>query len=500
MTTTDMLGLQMADPLAGLRIVYSYHTNPAYMAPTQLSTQQVNCGPFYQDAVDQNGKIISLATPVGAYDLAAIVARLPAEQQPDLVVIKSDATRTNMPYNIGALPCPAVLLAGDTQHLQQPLRTVVQYATSQPFAVVVTDHKRHHLHFFAESGAANCHWLPGFNLNIYPVQPPPHPAPEIAFVGQAAQFHPVRRHLLELIGKAGLPLRSGGAPQAQAAQIYAATQINFNCSLNGDLNLRVFEVLAHGGFLLTDALPAQSGLDTLFKDGVDLATYSSPADLVEKCRYYLQRPDLCAQIARQGQKTLLQHYHPRLRRQQLYTLVKGGQIDPQLRATADARVTALAEQTPAQLQQRMRIYEYAQSLNRITTEMATLLFPGTNIAVACDIADLPRLKTTLVAPTDWQQAAQADQTLRDAGVAQQLSYRSRESALDPARAWGLLILTMAELHDTALISALATARWRFLAVADLNDDPQDYTKITEILTALGAKPINEADYPVWERG
>jgi hypothetical protein len=485
-------------PLANLRILYSYHTNPLYMAPTQLSAQQVNCGPFYSDS-SENGRVVSLATPSGAYDLAAVVARLPAEQRPDLVIIKADASRANMPVNIGALGCPAVLLVGDTQHMQQPIRTMVAYARSQPFAAIVTDHGRRPLHFFAEAGLNHVQWLPGLNLNLHPIKLPAQPTIPLSFVGQAGQFHPVRRHLLEAMTKAGLPLRSGSAPQADAAQVYADSQVNFNCSLNGDVNLRVFEVIAHGGFLLSDRLRPQAGLATLFAEGMDLALYDGPADLIEKCRFYLQNPDECRRIAAQGHQTFLQRHHPLLRRQQLYDLVFGASGSTVYAAETDARVQAFAPCPAVLLEDRMRFYEYAQALNRIATGLPVVVFPGLHPAFVCDIADLSRLAVTMIAPTDWQHAAQTDTVLRAAGISGLLNYRSRDSALEPTRHWGLAVVSQAELRDPAITTALAGARWRFLAVPDLDVSTGERANLDAWAASVGAKPVEDGDYPTWQR-
>ena len=101
-----------------------------------------------------------------------------------------------------------------------------------------------------------------------------------------------------------MPLRILSCPAEQAARHYGEAHITFNCSLNGDLNMRVFETLGAGGFLLTDRLSPQSGLERLFRDGAHLALYDSPDDLIAKIEYYLDRPDEAAEIARRGQ----QHY------------------------------------------------------------------------------------------------------------------------------------------------------------------------------------------------
>jgi spore maturation protein CgeB len=60
------------------------------------------------------------------------------------------------------------------------------------------------------------------------------------------------------------------------AETYSASRIVFNRSIRDDLNMRVFEALACGSMLLTNALPPESGQEELFVDGTHLATYRCP--------------------------------------------------------------------------------------------------------------------------------------------------------------------------------------------------------------------------------
>ena len=45
-------------------------------------------------------------------------------------------------------------------------------------------------------------------------------------------------------------------------RIYSESKIVLNASINGDLNMRVFEALTSGALLVTDRI--ENGLDTLF--------------------------------------------------------------------------------------------------------------------------------------------------------------------------------------------------------------------------------------------
>lgn len=83
----------------------------------------------------------------------------------------------------------------------------------------------------------------------------------------------------------------------EAAEIFCSSKVVLNISIKDDVNMRVFEALSTGSFLLTNELP---GLSVLFKDGVHLATYRTLDEAVEKARYYLAHDDERQKIADAG--------------------------------------------------------------------------------------------------------------------------------------------------------------------------------------------------------
>ena len=66
--------------------------------------------------------------------------------------------------------------------------------------------------------------------------------------------------------------------------------------------MRTFEVMAAGGFLLTEDIPT---LHELFEDGKHLVTYRDADDMVEKARYYIDNPREREKIAAAGQEAVL---------------------------------------------------------------------------------------------------------------------------------------------------------------------------------------------------
>jgi len=90
----------------------------------------------------------------------------------------------------------------------------------------------------------------------------------------------------------------------QSKIVLNITNSNFYCVETG-LNLRIFEVLATGGFLLTDHYEE---IAELFEIGKEIETYSSARELREKVEYYLNHEEERIQIAAAGKKKFYELY------------------------------------------------------------------------------------------------------------------------------------------------------------------------------------------------
>jgi hypothetical protein len=227
-----------SDEYAALRVLFVHHTNPAYMRPIQLSARQIVCGPFCQEATDGD-RVLSLQTAQGSYDLADVMSRVPDDQQPDLIVVGTDASRTNFPRGLDAFDCPKVMIAGDTGHMYQPLRTVLNYALSEPFDLYVTPHMPRHSHFFVEMGLTNTYWIPALSIQTFDVPFREERDLPVTFVGQAGRYHPNRVRMLEHLEADGIDVIKGVVPQEEAFRTYGNSMVTLNLSGNGDLNMRV---------------------------------------------------------------------------------------------------------------------------------------------------------------------------------------------------------------------------------------------------------------------
>jgi glycosyltransferase involved in cell wall biosynthesis len=89
------------------------------------------------------------------------------------------------------------------------------------------------------------------------------------------------------------------------ARIYADSKICFNIALNEDVNMRNFEVLGSGGFLLTSRVKA---LEELLTDGVHCVMYDNLDDMVEKAKYYLEHDEERDRIANAGYEHVIANH------------------------------------------------------------------------------------------------------------------------------------------------------------------------------------------------
>lgn len=102
---------------------------------------------------------------------------------------------------------------------------------------------------------------------------------------------------------------------SELPRVYSATKVNFNCTslqMKGAVNQRVFDVPACGRFVLTDARPQ---MDALFEPGVESVAYSSPDEIPDLVRYYLENDDARHSVAEAaGRRVRAEHtYEHRLK-------------------------------------------------------------------------------------------------------------------------------------------------------------------------------------------
>lgn len=426
------------NPYADLRVLLHWHAMPVRRT---LSRRQVTIGPFYEDAQGADG-VTSLKTPLGMYDVKEIVDRLPGDQRPDVFVAMLDATKGSVPRNLAALDCPSVLAVGDTHHLEAPIRFMISVLAAEPYAMVVGTHLAQHLHFLFHAARGKIAWIPGIWVENHALPFLDRRTHGAVFVGQVGAYHPYRTAGLEFLQRAGVPVEVGQLPAPDAARRYGEAVATLNFSLNGDLNMRVFEALGHGGCLLTDRLAPETGLYRLFRDGEELQCYDGFDDLAARLRRFLDRPQDALEIARRGFDAYRRDHLPQLKFRQLFSTLLGDSRFPSP-PWEDRRAERMGSDEPQGLAARALVYEYLQERHRTALRLNVTATRGIGARMLTDLADLPRLSVRR-----WCDAGAAADPVETAIA--RLGFAARIVRVDAPGQEDVLLVTAADLQDARL--------------------------------------------------
>lgn len=373
------------------------------MAPPQLADEQIVAGPDWPDQLDARGRWVSLRTATGGYDVGELLARLPQNQFPDAIACLVDASWRNQPRNLRAFKGPKALLIADTHHLNSPLLGMLNYAAHEPFDRLVLLYDRHHADIFLSAGLKNLAWIPGLTFphddaTVRSVRRAAR-ARHIAFVGQTGKFHPRRAHLLAAMKLWNLPLDQRALGQRQGLEHYGASLLGFNASLNGDLNLRVIEILASGSALLTDRLAVGSGQEVLWAEGREMLTYRDADDLMEVAERALADPVQTARIGAAGAAWFDAHLHAARRRALFASVLSTGENAPEFQLRPESTTVFFPGRIDELLGATM-VYEGLQELHRKQETVRVALGERVPPEVAALCETLPRLKTGPVGAVD----------------------------------------------------------------------------------------------------
>lgn len=459
------------------RILFATHTRPEYMPPPAYTEHMIICSPYYPNSRNEKGDIQSLSLPEKKqYNLAGLINSLPESQQPDLVIIRLDSTFQHIPGNIKAISQPTIAMIGDTHHMCRPLQSMLGFLLQEHFDYLLIDHTPQHSHWFTEAGLSPLYWLPGTLLADTWIKPCSDPQAHVAFIGQMGKAHPVRNSLLEGLQQADIPLSVLTAPQKIACRHYNKAAITFNHSLNGDFNLRVFETLASGGFLLTEELESQAGQDTIFTDGEHLVYYRGIDDLIAKCKYYLNHTQERNRIARAGHLRVKKLFSIKQRMNNFQQLLSNSPQNLWRPEDIDGRAKAYGCRSRDDLFQRAAIYEWIQEQHRTSATIYCHVSPSADPRIVCDMADLPRLKILL----DNNHAAL--KMAEDAGI--KATRFTRESADTNVR--NIQLLAAKDLTKTAILTdseAIIISDWQ-----DCSNEQQ--AEINQLCAAAELVPTN----------
>lgn len=372
---------------------FFYHRQPVFSDDTYYVTS----------SNDKHPQVISFPN-CSFFDVRDVLKQLPSGWYPDVFVARVDAFFKAVPYNIEVLKCPKVLILGCAHHGFNPLGKMIEYAKSEKYDLYITDFHRHHIWYYWLAGIDNIYWLPTIVLNPpngdFEQQPfqDPQLDEEIfrgktIFIGSAGKYHPRRNRLIAQARKYVPNFIQGSLSQRDSLKAFAAADISLNISLNGDANMRNYEVIASKGFLLTDKLTDEAGLDLILEEGEEYETFTSPDEMLAKISYFSQHRHLITKYRDRSYARYCREYTPNHTLFRFNQLLQGNTIEDRFTTKSVNRIQYCpdTEFSPA----RISLYQVIQNFHRQEENVAILLDNRIKFTSAIDFLDLPRVNVSL---------------------------------------------------------------------------------------------------------
>ncbi len=199
------------------------------------------------------------------------------------------------PENLDSLPCPKACYLIDT-HISFDMH--LKWAKNFDYVFLA---QKEYIAAFHKAGMKNTFWLPlGCDPEIHGRKTLLKKY-DIGFVGSVNGA--IRRQQLLQTLSSHFGVHYERCFLEDMVRVFSRSKIVFNNAAKNDLNMRVFEVLCSGSFLLTDYANG-SGLQQLFRDGESLAYYADE-EIVERANFYLEHGVLRESIAAKGNAMVL---------------------------------------------------------------------------------------------------------------------------------------------------------------------------------------------------
>lgn len=206
-----------------------------------------------------------------------------------------------LPYKPMECPKPMAYWASDTHCAPESYAYRLGMAKKADYVFVA---QKQAVEGFKRDGVANPIWLPhAFEPLAYPKQENFTKNFDVCFIGHVNSKN--REDALERLFKEFPNFDYGQALFEEVAKRFGNSKIVFNIAMKDDINMRCFEALGSGSFLLTDRIPH---IEELFEDKKHLVLYDGLDDMVEKANYYLKHDDERNAIAQAGYEHVMANH------------------------------------------------------------------------------------------------------------------------------------------------------------------------------------------------
>ena len=379
--------------LADCRTLVSYE-----IALSRLQQPFISQNLFYLTTVPEvDSRVISFPAN-SRIDMEVVMTNFPNGWYPDIFIAKVNAYLNLVPVNVAALRCPKILVLGDTHHGLEPLQRMISYAQQEQYDFYITDCDRHHLWYYWLAGIKNLYWLPTLLVTppIHDFQEMPYQQEGIAdqifqdkaiFIGNF-NSHPRRRRIVEYLSHYVSDFRYGQLRLQDSFKAFKQANISLNISLNGDANMRNFEIISAEGFLLSERLSDETGMNLILEEGRDYEAFSDLQELIDKIKYFSINSTLSyRQTSYQKYLELLSTDQSILRLQEL---LQGQDISDIFTAKSIKRIQYFSSDKLSLA--RIQLYELIQNIHRVWDKLIISVDSQVDFAYAIDFLDLNRVE------------------------------------------------------------------------------------------------------------
>ena len=354
-------------------MLVAWNSHPSYVPPPQFSNNQFNIFPPLVKPLKKVSLERNIIAESHNYDLYKEAKRFSQKLKFDLVLVQTGGSEVNKPTNISEFDCPKCLLVGDTHHTSEnPISAVIEYINQNSFDAVVSLYNKDHIKWIKALCKADIRfgWFPGLTVQDIRRELIKDRIPRIFFAGSWRRVHPRRKRLMQAMRHDNLPIEHHQLTRLGTAVFHSNSAISFNCSLNGDFNMRVYECLAASGFLLTDRLSELSGLFEHLVEDEDFVAYGCYEELADKAKYYLSDTQRALNISVNGHRKYIRYFASDMVINKFLDWILEDKIEQ------NNNEFGLPVFTGVSVARRLRLYETVQTLC-LNNESLDLLLVGT---------------------------------------------------------------------------------------------------------------------------
>jgi hypothetical protein len=312
---------------SGARVLLAYVSYPVTTAvyferALREHHQVVTCGPKIDADLITAWNLENMRLPVQdqniplpmSPDMGELLDRLDPRLYPDLY-LWIESVPGYFPRNLDRVRCPKACYLIDS-HLN--LQWHMEWAKEFDYVFLA---QREYIEMFRRGGVRSVHWLP---LGCDPLIHRPSEGGKKHDLGFAGSMNNDRRRALLHRLEAAMPVAYRRCFWLEMSEFLSQCRIVFNNAVRNDLNMRVFETLSIGSFLLTDDAP-NSGQDELFRSGEDLCVYQDDT-IADMALWYLRHPEERERIAVRGQQLVHAAHTYGHRVEELLNVALGGHV------------------------------------------------------------------------------------------------------------------------------------------------------------------------------